>query len=301
MTSLTTQYHLGGMVYSCNKGKGVRKYIPPPCEVEFLPSATLQDVLKAGKRKFFADDDKISLSCLPLADSYGSRIDIDDEESWTIDFYAQYDYKPSRYNLYVMYVPPVNHCVNSMLKLWWFSYWRQSSSSEDELLNIYRRRVVPTTGEGTSRGSHDNTPVGRSHDTPVGPSPPTFSISRKCRGPLLVRICVLCVIGNGQLIHKWLWCSSHVNVMTFTWFFSHLQQRRQRQSLACVPVVGNFTTSFLTHFALCQMGQLYTTRTLKPTMWWLQAGLAVQCITFSRIRGQENIHSCLQVISVPSH
>ena len=97
-------------MYSFVKGKGVRKrYIPPPCEVEFPPSATLQDVLKAGKRKFFGDDDEISLATLALADSYGSRIDIDDEESWNIgDFYANHDYKPSRYKLYVMYVPPVS-------------------------------------------------------------------------------------------------------------------------------------------------------------------------------------------------
>jgi hypothetical protein len=90
MISLATQYHLGGMVYSCDKGKGVRKkYIPTPCEVEFLPSTTLQDVLKTGKRKFFADNKEISLSCLVLADSSGSRIDIDDEDSWIIgDFYA---------------------------------------------------------------------------------------------------------------------------------------------------------------------------------------------------------------------
>ena len=113
MMSLATQYHLGGMVYSCDKGKGIRKkYIPPPCEVEFLPSATLQDVLKTGKRKFFADEEEISLSCLALADSSGSRIDIDDEDSWTIgDFYAQHDYKPSRYKLYVMYVPPVSEAI----------------------------------------------------------------------------------------------------------------------------------------------------------------------------------------------
>ena len=115
--TLTIQYHLGGMVYSFEKGKGVRKrYIPPPCEVEFLPSATLQDVLKVGNRKFFGDDEDISLSYLALADSYGSRIDIDDEDSWTIgDFYAQHDYKPSRYKLYVMYVPPVSsRVVNEM-------------------------------------------------------------------------------------------------------------------------------------------------------------------------------------------
>ena len=87
-------------MYSFEKGKGVRKrYIPPPCEVEFLPSATLQDVLKVGKRKFFGDDEDISLSYLALADSYGSRIDIDDEDTWTIgEFYAQHDYKPSRHS-----------------------------------------------------------------------------------------------------------------------------------------------------------------------------------------------------------
>ena len=96
-------------MYSFEKGKGVRKrYIPPPCEVEFPPSAMLQDVLKMGKKKFFSDDE-ISLTTLALADSYGSRIDIDDEESWTVgDFYAKHDYKPSRYKLYVMYVPPVS-------------------------------------------------------------------------------------------------------------------------------------------------------------------------------------------------
>ena len=69
-------------MYSCGKEKGVRKkYIPPPCEVEFLLSATLQDILKTGKRKFFADEEEISLSCLALADSSGSRINIDNEDS----------------------------------------------------------------------------------------------------------------------------------------------------------------------------------------------------------------------------
>ena len=110
ITYYIPQYHLGGMVYSVDKGKGVRKkYIPPPCELELSPSATLRDILTAGRRKFFADDEEVSLSSLTLADSSGSRIDIDDEDSWTIgDFYAQHDYKPSRYKLYVMYVPPVS-------------------------------------------------------------------------------------------------------------------------------------------------------------------------------------------------
>ena len=76
------QYHLGVMVYSFEKGKGVsKKYIPPPCEVAFPSPATLQDVLKTGKKKFFGDDDEISLTSLALSDSYGS---IDDEDSWNI-------------------------------------------------------------------------------------------------------------------------------------------------------------------------------------------------------------------------
>ena len=48
----------------------------------FFPSATLQDVLKSDKGKFIADDKEISLSCLALTDSSGSRIDIEDEDSW---------------------------------------------------------------------------------------------------------------------------------------------------------------------------------------------------------------------------
>lgn len=122
---------------------------------------------------------KKSVSCLALADSSGSRIDIEDEDSWTIgDFYAQYDYKPSRYKLYVMYVPPVSESILCGYGINYYSgsphSW-QSSSSEDELLNIYRRRVVPTSGasEGSSR-SQGNTPLGLSHGTttPAGPSPP---------------------------------------------------------------------------------------------------------------------------------
>ena len=54
----------------------------------------------------------MKILALALADSCGSRIDFDDKDSWSIgDFYVQHDYKPSRYKLYVMYVPPVSSCV----------------------------------------------------------------------------------------------------------------------------------------------------------------------------------------------
>lgn len=92
-------------MYGVDKGKGVRKkYIPPPCEVELPQSASLNDVLVAGRKKVF-DDEEIPLSSLALADSSGSRIDIEDEESWNIgDFYSKLEYKPGRYKLYVMYI-----------------------------------------------------------------------------------------------------------------------------------------------------------------------------------------------------
>ena len=96
-------------MYSVDKGKGVRKkYIPSPCEVELPQSASLNVVLVAGRKKVF-DDEEIPLSSLALVDSSGSRIDIEDEESWNVgDFYSKHEYKPSRYKLYVMYIPPVS-------------------------------------------------------------------------------------------------------------------------------------------------------------------------------------------------
>ena len=96
------------MVYSTTKGKGVKKKnIPPPCEMELPFVASYNDVLAAGKQTFFDDDEEVELKHLTLADSTGTRIKVADEKTWTIgEFYASNGFKPSRFKLYVMYVPP---------------------------------------------------------------------------------------------------------------------------------------------------------------------------------------------------
>lgn len=101
------------MIYSAVKGKGIKKKgIPPPCEVELPLSASYDEVLLAGKENFFEDDDEVVLQHLTLADSTGSRIKVKDKDMWTIvEFYSKKDLKPSRYKLYVMYVPPVSFCA----------------------------------------------------------------------------------------------------------------------------------------------------------------------------------------------
>lgn len=109
------QYHLGGMIFSAEKGKGVgKKGMAPPCEVELPLSASYEEVLEAGRQNFFEGDAEVELKHLMLADSTGTRIKITDQKSWTIgEFYSQNNFKPSRYKLYVMYVPPesVSSCV----------------------------------------------------------------------------------------------------------------------------------------------------------------------------------------------
>lgn len=94
------------MIYSVVKGKGVKKKgIPPPCEVE-LP--LLQAVLQAGKENFFEDDDDVRVEHLVLADSSGTHIKVKNKDQWIIGkFFSKNDLKPSRYKLYIMYVPPV--------------------------------------------------------------------------------------------------------------------------------------------------------------------------------------------------
>lgn len=81
--------------------------------------------------------------------------------------------------------------------LWWFSYWWQSSDSEEELLNIYRRRAVPTSGagEGTFRRSQNSTPVGLSNDTI------NVSIESTQKSSVGKQFSI-CVIGNEQLPHR---------------------------------------------------------------------------------------------------
>ena len=98
------------MIYSELKEKGVKKKgIPPPCEIELPLTASYVDVLQTGKDNFFEDDDEIKLDHLILADSSGTRIKIKDRDKWTIgDFYSRNEFKPSRYKLYVMHVPPVS-------------------------------------------------------------------------------------------------------------------------------------------------------------------------------------------------
>ena len=52
------EYHLGGMIYSELKEKGVKKKgIPPPCEIELPLTASYIDVLQVGKDNFFNDDE----------------------------------------------------------------------------------------------------------------------------------------------------------------------------------------------------------------------------------------------------
>lgn len=98
------------MIYSKAKEKGVKKKgIPPPRQIELPLTSSYDDVLQAGKDNFFEDVDEVLLNHLTLADSSGTRIKIKDRDKWTIgDFYARNELKPSRYKLYVMYIPPVS-------------------------------------------------------------------------------------------------------------------------------------------------------------------------------------------------
>lgn len=105
------------MIYSVVNGKGVKKKgLPPPCEIELPLSASYEDVLKAGKENFFEEDEEVQLKHLTLADSSGTRIKVKDKDKWTIgDFFSRNELKPSRYKLYVMYVPPVSlHIISSI-------------------------------------------------------------------------------------------------------------------------------------------------------------------------------------------
>lgn len=97
------------MIYSVVKGKDVKKGIPPPCEIELPLSASYDAVLQAGKENFLEDDDEVQLQHQTLADSAGTRIKVKNKDVWTIEeFYSRNELKPSRYKLYVMYVPPVS-------------------------------------------------------------------------------------------------------------------------------------------------------------------------------------------------
>ena len=73
------------------------------------------DVLEAGKENFFQEDDEVQIEHLVLADSNGTRINVKNRDKWTIgEFFSKNDLKPSRYKLYVMYVPPVSEMVKTV-------------------------------------------------------------------------------------------------------------------------------------------------------------------------------------------
>lgn len=92
-------------MYKEEVARGVRISKIRPQKLEFLPGATLEDILNKGREAFFSELDP-PLSSLHLADSSGNVVDAESDD-WTVGkYFEENGYQPSRHKLYIMYREP---------------------------------------------------------------------------------------------------------------------------------------------------------------------------------------------------